>query len=472
MDAQNLIREKYREELRQVAALSQAYDQSRQKEYIRQMHELLLDALVMTKENRLYVFEQLKRLTFMNSDVVDLEIETLSMKCYQQILELYKEELTVPLDYVPVEKREKQYVMFFINQYLAEGHGPTQTILDRSYLIAKGMGLTPVIINTADLLTQRGKIPFVGAVVPTYIEKNLNLETVSYKGMEFPFLQCEQNMPDIETIQNIVNFVKELNPYFMIDIGGQNLTGGICSNMYPLIAVNTVMSGRTATTAQFQLIGRPLCEEDAQWRKLNNKTENHLVYCPFNFNLREQKERYTREQFELPQDRKLLLVVGARLDEEVDSEFLQVLQKAVDQGGFVVFAGKFKTYDEKMKQNSVVAGASRFFGFVKEILALAEICDIYVNPKRTGGGTSVIEAMAMGLPAVSLPGGDVALSAGDDFIVDTYSVMNDRIYRYMTDEKYYAEHAEMAKARAAYLLDGERLFLDAVHRIEKMPEFQ
>ncbi len=472
MDAQNLIREKYKEELWQIANLSQAYDQSRQKKYIRQMYEFLLDALTLTKENRLYVYEQIKRLTFMNSDAVDMDIETLSLKCYQHILELFKKELTVLPDYVPVEKRTKKYVVFFINQYLVEGHGPTQTILDRCYLIAKGMGLVPFIINTADLLTQKGMIPFTGAVVPAYIEENLDLETVSYRGMDFMFTQCEPDMPNIESIQTIVNFVKELNPYFMVDIGGQNLTGGICSSMYPLIAVNTVPSGRTTTVAQFQLIGRPLCEEDAQWRKINNKTENHLVYCPFNSTLRSQKETYTREQFGLPQDRKLLLVVGGRLDDEVDGEFLKVMQKAVDQGGFVVFAGRFNSYDEKMEQNPVVAEASSFLGFVDEILALAEICDIYVNPKRTGGGTSVIEAMAMGLPAVSLPGGDVALGAGEDFVVDTYPAMNDRIHRYMTDEKYYAEHAAMARARAAYMLDGERLFLDAVRRIEKMPEFQ
>ncbi len=471
MDVQNLMHERYKAELKQVAALSQAYEQSRQKEYIRQIYEFLLDARMLTKENRLYVYEQMKYLTFMNGDAVDIEIETLSLKCYQYILELFKEELALP-DYVPVEKRTKKYVVCFINQYLTEGHAPTKTMLDRCYLIAKGMGLAPFIINTADLLTQKGKIPFAGAVAASYVEENLDLETVSYKGMEFLFLQCEPNMPNIESIQTIVNFVKELNPYFIIDVGGQNLTGGICSSMYPLIAVNTVPSGRVATAAQFQLIGRPLCEEDARWRKLNNKTENHLVYCPFNWTLRPQKETFAREQFGLPEDRKLLLVVGGRLDEEVDSEFLQVLQKAVNQGGFVVFAGKFKSYDEKMEQNPVVAEASRFLGYVDELLALAEICDIYVNPKRTGGGGGAIEAMSMGLPVVSLPGGDVALYAGADFVVDTYPEMNDRIYRYMTDEKYYAEHVVMAKARAAYTLDGERLFLDAVHRIEKMPEFQ
>lgn len=472
MDIQNLARKKYKEEMWQIAFLSQAYTKSRHKEYIRQLYELMLESDMLTKENRLYVFEQIKRLTFMNSDVVDLDMEILALKCYEYILSLYKEELVMPSKFVPVEERTKQYIVFFINQYLAEGHGPTQTILDRCYLIAKGMRLTPFIINTADLLTQVGKIPFDNAVAAAYLEENLDLETVSYRGMQFMFLQCEPNMPNVDSIQTILNFVRKLNPYFLVDIGGMNLTGGICSSMYPLIAVNTVPSGRTPTVAQFQLIGRPLSEEDDQWRRKNHKTENHLVYCPFNSTLRPQTEVYTREQFGLPQDRKLLLVVGGRLDDEVDNDFLQVLQKAVLQGGFVVFAGKFKSYDEKMEQYPIVAGASRFLGFVDEILALAEICDIYVNPRRTGGGTSVIEAMAMGLPAVSLPGGDVALGAGDDFVVDTYSEMNARIGRYMTDGDYYAEHGKIARARAAHMLDGERLFLDAIRRIEKMPEFQ
>lgn len=44
-------------------------------------------------------------------------------------------------------------------------------------------------------------------------------------------------------------------------------------------------------------------------------------------------------------------------------------------------------------------------------MAVDELMDLYVNPKRSGGGYSIIEAFSVGIPGVTLRNGDIAAAA-------------------------------------------------------------
>lgn len=48
-----------------------------------------------------------------------------------------------------------------------------------------------------------------------------------------------------------------------------------------------------------------------------------------------------------------------------------------------------------------------------DVVGVLGCMDLYVNPKRLGGGFSVIEAFHAGIPAVSIRYGDVSVAAGE-----------------------------------------------------------
>ena len=56
-----------------------------------------------------------------------------------------------------------------------------------------------------------------------------------------------------------------------------------------------------------------------------------------------------------------------------------------------------------------------------------------MNPKRNGGGSSVAEAVYKGLPAVTLPVGDVSAAAGESFRVADYGEMAETILKEQAD---------------------------------------
>ena len=73
---------------------------------------------------------------------------------------------------------------------------------------------------------------------------------------------------------------------------------------------------------------------------------------------------------------------------------------------------------------------------------------MYVNPKRLGGGFSVIEAFAKGVPGVYLSIGDVNVAGGKEFSVNDFDEMTQMIEKYKNDREFYRLMSDKARKRA------------------------
>ena len=165
------------------------------------------------------------------------------------------------------------------------------------------------------------------------------------------------------------------------------------------------------------------------------------------------------------------MIVGIRLDYEITDRFLEMLSKACEQGVYIIFAGIYDTYNDKIQNYPLLKENSKFIGYCEDMLALMEICDLYVNPERVGGGFSVIEAFYKGKPGVYLKYGDVFAAGGADFAVDTLEDMYYTILKYKDDKEFYEAQHEKAKKRAAYMtssVDAMRELVEAI--IKKVME--
>ncbi len=89
---------------------------------------------------------------------------------------------------------------------------------------------------------------------------------------------------------------------------------------------------------------------------------------------------------------------------------------------------------------------TRYLGKQEDALAVFACGDLYVNPRRAGGGSSVAEALYQGLPALTLPEGDVSAAAGEAFRVRDYEQMEREILRYMDDAGYYGRQSARARS--------------------------
>lgn len=442
--------------------------------YIHILLDLLLEDNTLNENDLYTLYYHFVGLSFMSTKEWDEDLVLKMSKLYRKVYRMFRENIKSDLSFVPVEKRQKRYVVVFVSQFLNCTHGPTKTVLDRCEIIAKKTGLTPFIINTAEIFSDAGSVETFGQKYPNYLAENLDLIEVSYEEFCFPFVQCDYGMPNNGEIENIIQAVKRINPYYLLEIGGSSITADICSNMYPLINVNTVPSGKCDIEGQFQLIGRDITDADRRWINMLGKNKNHLIKCLFTSSIVEMQssDNVTRETMGFPINRLIALIVGGRLDQEIKDDFLQMLDSLAAKGYFIVFMGGFETYSQKVLKYNMLKQNSQNLGYITNVLPIYNLCDVYVNPKRTGGGTSVIEAMVHGKPAVTLPYGDVSLGVAEEFIVSSYEEMENRLTEYINNKHLYSRHSEIAKERAHYMLDGESKFVDALNKIEQLDEFK
>ncbi len=440
--------------------------------YAGKILELVRNSAILLEDNRFFVYQQLLAYSFRFADYLKPEDGRKLRMMYREIYHSYRNKLGIVPAVVPEAQRNPKIVVFLISQYLNEQHGPTKTVLDRCEVIADKMGATPVIINTAELCAAIGYIPYFLPLFGNYRKELQNVRQVEYHGRQFPYIQCSENMPNPEEMAGVVQTVKQLNPYCVIQIGGSSICADLCSNYYPVITVATVPSGIMTSEGQFLLKGSPITETDLQYIRELGFSDQYLQYGMFTWSFKPQTTKASRKQFGIPEDACTVIIVGARLDFEVDERFIEeVLLPVMEHGIVPVFVGKFNFYSKRAEQYPLLGERSVYTGFVDDILAVNEICDIYVNPGRNGGGTSVVEAMAKKLPPVSLDYGDVALGAGEEFCVKDYPEMVRRIIRLQEDSDYYAEMSEKAYRRMQYVTDSQTIFWDVFQKIRSLPEF-
>lgn len=129
----------------------------------------------------------------------------------------------------------------------------------------------------------------------------------------FPYIQFENNMPDIVASQEFINLVNEFSPSYIVNIGGQSLLIDACSSIVPVLNINTVASDITMTEATALMIGRQPVRADADFLSLINKTTDYIIPGCFSFDIKKSNCIYTRDQLHIPKDRFVLVIVGKLL---------------------------------------------------------------------------------------------------------------------------------------------------------------
>ncbi len=292
-------------------------------------------------------------------------------------------------------------------------------------------------------------------------------DTVSWKGKTFPYFQCPEMMPDADVINLMLEQVRKLKPGRVVLIGGVSILGNIIDRMIPALTLALVFSDLVITGTRYQAVGRKLTEEDEKRLKNVGFHRSHVIESTFTFDLKPQTEVVSRQELGFPEDAFVLVTVGTRLESEITDEFLGMLESIPDEKIYMVFIGDFPEYAERIRNFPVLGKRCMALGNCRDVLSRLQVCDLYVNPKRKGGGSSVVEAMVLGKPAVTIAYGDIAVNAGGEFTVDTYEEMAEQILHYCNDKKFYAEMSEKARKRADLLLDTETAFRQIMEEYER-----
>lgn len=427
-------------------------------ELLGELLEFILQSNKLKKNTLYFLHYQIRLLMFRSKELNTEKNICLLWKLMQLLLDKFKDEIDFEWKCLKYDERDSSLAVVIVEQFLAVQHGPTKTALDRCSVLMHKMGKRVILINTAELLSQVGYIPFWGALKGNYIENLKECDCQKWKGCEIPYVQCENNMPDLRTVEYLIRTIYDLKPEIVVSVGGGSLVSGLVNEIIPTLVVATTTSGVTPTLSDFQIVPMKMSKCDNNILKVMGKEEKFPIPGKFTFSLKEQTEHVTRKELGLPDKKFLLCVVGTRLDVEISENFIEMLEGILGEELGVIFIGKFDNYLKICEKHPILREYSYNLGMCDDILSRLELCDLYINPERRGGGTSCVEAMYKKLPVVALDYGDVAGIVGEDFICKNYKEMSDIILKYTTDKEFYNRKSQAAEKIAAEYLDSETEF--------------
>lgn len=421
-----------------------------------------------TPNQCLYVFQQLKRFYLRNGDLTESEYYE---PLYSHCLEGFINALGGALPKIPATVRNKNRVVVIALQFLGLRHAPTKTALERIATLQK-MGKEVLVIHSMELLTLNGEIPFFNSSAGNVEKAYDGLNNVSgTDGKEFMLYQPAVYMPDVSEIEKIAMLVMEYAPYEIVMLGDHCILGDLLADMIPTVCIPMAFSTIPLKKNQLIATARTLTENDFELMEKKGIDGDNIIQTTFTFDVIKQTTKLTRKELGLPEDKFILSIVGIRLDTEVSKEFLQILKPAIDAGCHIAFAGKFEKYEEICAELEFIKDNSTFVGYQNDILAFEEVCDLYVNPPRLGGGFSVAEAFCMHKPGITTPVGDVAASSGSDFWVDSVEDFPETILRYKNDKVFYEKMADKAFERSKVLFDSVGAFTKIIDGLESWKGF-
>ncbi len=410
---------------------------------------------------------QLACALFLNPILQTVQRKTLLAKIYNNIIKEMKSTIGLKLTQIPVEERNSNLIILMTNQFIGMEHGPTKTILDRCSTLIRKHNKEAIIINTGEHLNVKDRLPLYNTSTGSYSEAFREYDSVEYNGLSIPYYQCKHDMPNANGIIEILNFIDEVRPSYIIHIGGESPTGEYCDDIVPVVSIGTVPSEIGISTTTLQVIGRKIEEKDKSVIEALNKTDSDIVVGRFTSSVPMVKEKISREELGLPDDKLICIVVGARLNAEITDEFVEMML-SVGEDVVFAFAGKFdEKYEYYSDKYDNFKNIAVNLGFSSNMMGIYSVCDVYVNPLRQGGGTSVVEAMHEGLPAVSINYGDVSLGCASEFLVNDYNAMAEKIRNYAMDKGYYNKASLIAKERAREMLDSDKAFVEIIESVEQ-----
>lgn len=375
-------------------------------------------------------------------------------------------------DYIPLALRNPKKIVIITEQIVGVNNSPTLVVYNSIYYLQQLGYEVFMFVCPSDACLEEDIWYYCRGASSL---KKMHGRTVvtTFRGEKIYFSQinlCEKGCMDQYRL--MIKLIREWNPLFVYQVGLVNAIGDMLTGITTV--VSEMLSVKECSVSNAQIIVRMEKNERKVEEEISCNMENYQTqlwkkgHIPI---VTEKSEmEISRAQLDLPESQFLLAVVGNRLDMECDMEFIDLLKKILHNNcevGVVVIGETEILNNFFLEDDSVY-----FIGYQDYLQNVYDIMDLYVNPKRAGGGYSSQMALQEGLPVVTLPDGDVAHTVGETFIVSDYGEMYAVIERYIQDEAYRISQQKYALQRGRDNSKGTDYMERKIRAIKEIMELQ
>lgn len=375
-------------------------------------------------------------------NTVEYRDDTALRDYHKRNIARWKEKISMHAMWKPVEKRNMKRIVIITEQLLSEFHAPTKAVLDLAYLMQHRMGFEVMLVSMPINSFGLDEI-WHNAIRMTAIEKyNTEMIERKYRDESFWGYQITMAEGNNRDYSLLLSYLLEWNPLFVYNFGVINPIADLLVEYTTVVAQS--MSIRLPISEAQMLI--TLQEKD----KIETSEAQKIIQFkrrPLFFG--DQKRIHTKEEYGIQKDQFLCVIVGNRLETEIDEAFIDMIYQLCSRMNNIafVFIGKIGIKQEEIK-DKIPNDQLYFVDYCDDLLGIYKIMDLYINPKRQGGGYSAAMAIAAGLPVVTCDYGDVAYHVGKDFVVSDYEEMKQEILCCVTNPEYKKEKFRQARKHA------------------------
>ena len=358
-----------------------------------------------------------------------------------------EEILAVHYPYIPLETRNKNHIVLVTGQVLKPLHAPSRIIMDLSYALQKYMGYEVILFicpcdrRLPEDLWNRPRCENSEGIFrrnPVGIQVR-DIVVRGYQINMHELCEKEYNM--------MFDIIYAWNPFFVFDFSTINPIVDIIKNFTTLVSMPASIDCPVSEAQILIRVAREREELEKEYEDMLNDDQTQLfVQEKFPILVESNLTNCTRLELGLPEGQFLIAIVGNRLQSEIDEGFVCEMRKVLEKMpniAFVIIGSEegIKKYFEDM----IFDGHIYYFGYRKDLLDVYGVLDLYLNPRRIGGGFSGGMALLAGIPVVTLPDCDVANNCGEEFIVQNYEDMISTVCRYASEPEFYNTKKECAK---------------------------
>lgn len=345
-------------------------------------------------------------------------------------------------------------VILMPSQFLGPLHGPTQTTLVIANSLVE-MGYEPIIIasnpiqfdkkyTTPSCLLHPNIVSSYNRNATFHIDESgikceqgvHQFSTIVNRGNEYPFVHLNGSFDEkIAFLPNLLeDFIKKNTP--IIAIGSPHLHAEIMA-MYINVYLLPCSFSLPMTENCHSILCRNIKDSESKKAK---EYKYELIESRFPYGIRFNALNDGASNLDTTKASQISFsLVGGRLELEIEdimmvrlSEIQKVYPDAIFKFIGVDGNDKFKN----RLSNYISLTNCVFTGFVKDIKLELIKTHFYLNPKRNGGGTSVLEALSLSIPTICFKSGDGYHTAGDFFSFDDNLEALTFISKYLNDSEF------------------------------------
>lgn len=299
----------------------------------------------------------------------------------------------------PSKKSNNKKIAFIVDQLMSIHHSPTKLMLDYARNIKKYYPDYEVKIFVEDNLYCKNEIGIIPYLYTSAISSSIKDEHYKYLDNEsIEVYYANVNLSKKKRTINLVNKVSEFNPDVILTNSDISVVSRMFYKTYPIVFMS--MGGDYFSN----LADAYLCGTIERIIKNNNRygflNEEKIYKFRYGLEFMEPKKDIRRSDYSIKQNDFVMVTVGNRLDAEMDEEFIDYIAKFImknDDVRWLIVGPRHINYIQ-IKYSFLFNDKIIRIQYEEDLPALYRICNVYLNPRRQGGGISIAMAMNEGLP--------------------------------------------------------------------------